>query len=335
VGTDRLRVHAGAKQGESHLATREIRRTFADEKRDFLHRHIQEYRQLFRRISELASGDSYLVLDDAYHIRRVDQPLVIDYFHRVSKGNRLWLKIGTIRHRASWYVNGDPPTGMKIGDDADEISLDLSLEKFRNTRDFLLQIIDGFFKACGLSRRDLVTDGAVDRLVLASGGVARDFLGIFRRAIDQARERHDDKRPKLNAEDVNNAAGEYDKSKQQEFRLDTSEDISELEVEFGRIRDFCTRRTKKNVFLVDKDSPGTFRDRLEELVDLRLIHRVNSRVTVSGRKSKLYEAFMLDISQYTAARKIRDFEIIEFWRQDPRDRIRLLSIIYEPEGASV
>jgi hypothetical protein len=54
---------------------------------------------LFKQISTLSGGDAYLFLDDLYHIRRSDQAKVIDYFHRIAKGNNLWLKIGTIRHR--------------------------------------------------------------------------------------------------------------------------------------------------------------------------------------------------------------------------------------------
>jgi len=68
---------------------------------------------------------------------------------------------------------------------------------------------------------------------------------------------------------------------------------------------------------------------IEELVDLRLIHRVKSSVTVGDRPGKKYEAFMLDVSQYTASRKKRDFEIIEFWRSDATDSIRRSGLIYK------
>lgn len=130
-----------------------------------------------------------LVLDDLYHIRRSDQPRVIDYFHRLGKSSNLWIKIGTIRHRSTWYINGDPPIGTKIGDDADEIDLDLTLEHYQQTKDFLLRILRGFFDSAGLKIDDILTDGALERLVLAFGGVARDFLGIFQRSIAVVRNR--------------------------------------------------------------------------------------------------------------------------------------------------
>ena len=61
---------------------------------------------------------------------RSDQAQVIDYFHKVAKGSNLWIKVGTIRHRSRWYHFGDPPYGMKLGDDAEEIDLDVTLEKY-------------------------------------------------------------------------------------------------------------------------------------------------------------------------------------------------------------
>jgi hypothetical protein len=42
---------------------------------------------------------------------------------------------------------------------------------------------------------------------------------------------------------------------------------------------------------------------------------------------------MLDVSQYTASRKIRDFEIMEFWRPENLERLRRESLIYGDEGS--
>jgi hypothetical protein len=51
---------------------------FTRTKLDLLHRRIIEYQKIFRDLSDLSGGDSYLVLDDLYHIRRSDQARVID-----------------------------------------------------------------------------------------------------------------------------------------------------------------------------------------------------------------------------------------------------------------
>jgi hypothetical protein len=290
-------------------------------------------------MSTLSGGDAFLFLDDLYHIPRRNQAQaqVIDYFHRIGKGNHLWIKIGTIRHRTQWYINGDPPIGAKIGDDIGEIDLDLTLERYSNTRGFLSKILDTFMHDSGVIRDDILTEGAFDRLVLASGGVTRDFLGILRRSVLIGRERGDTARgPKVGVEDVNGAAGEYDSSKREELSRDTLDESQRLEEEFTRIGSFVKDYSNANVFLMDKDLPDAEIAPIEELVDLRLIHRVKNSVTVGDRPGKKYEAFMLDVSQYTASRKKRELDIIEFWRPDATDSIRRTGLIYkEFDGKNV
>lgn len=317
-------VSAGAEND------RELTQKFVIDKSQYLLRHIMDYQQIFRKMADLSGGDSFLFLDDLYHIRRKDQAQVIDYFHRIGKGNRLWLKIGTIRHRTQWYVNGDPPVGAKIGDDIQEIDLDQTLERYASTKAFLTRVLDTFSKECDLDRRDVLADGAFDRLVLASGGVTRDFLGIFLRSVSVARDRGNTARGmKVGVEDVNSASGGYDSSKREELRRDTLDESQQLDDEFLRIASFVKDDANANVFLVGQDLPDSDLEPIEELVDLRLIHRVKSGVTVRDRPGKKYEAFMLDVSQYTASRKKRDFEIIEFWRSDTADSIRRTKLIYK------
>ena len=92
-------VSVNATNNLKDSAGEEILETFAASKIDFIHRHILDYQRLFRQMAELSGGDAYLFLDDLYHVRQDDQTRVLDYFHRLAKGNNLWLKIGTIRHR--------------------------------------------------------------------------------------------------------------------------------------------------------------------------------------------------------------------------------------------
>lgn len=332
IGSSRASIGGRLGSTGKVSTSEEVQEAFHKSKVDFLHRNIIDYQNLFRKISDLSDGDSYLFLDDLYHILRSDQAKVVDYFHRVAKGNGLWLKIGTIRHRTKWYIHGDPPIGIKLGDDADDIDLDLTLEKYSLAKQFLVKILNSFVGDCKpISTKQILTDGAIDRLVLASGGVARDFLGIFRGSIDIARDRGANHRgPRIGAEDVNTAAGDYDISKREEFRMDTLDDSSTLEDEFQMVRNFCVDQAKANLFLLDKDAVGKRATLLKELVDLRLIHRVRSRVTVSGRPGKIFEAYMLDVSQYTGSRKRRGLGIVEFWRQGSNERLRRATLIYDP-----
>jgi hypothetical protein len=56
------------------------------------------------------------------------------------------------------------------------------------------------------------------------------------------------------------------------------------------------------VLVIDKESKGRKVDRIHELVDLKLLHLVRSRITVSKRRGHIFEAYMLDLSQYSGAR---------------------------------
>lgn len=311
--------------------SQQIEEKYRRSKIDFLHRHVLDYQEIFAQLGVLSKGDGFLFLDDLYHIRRADQAKVVDYFHRIAKDHKLWLKIGTLRHRSRWYTHGDPPIGMKIGDDADEIDLDLTLEKYSLTKSFLIKILSNFANAAGIKRiSEFLTDGAIDRLVLASGGVARDFLSIFRRSIDVARERGGGHRgEKVGVEDVNVAAGENDSTKREDFKRDTLDDSTNLENEFQKLRHLCFNQNNTNCFLLDKEQRGLETDLIRELVDLKFVHLVRSRVTVSGRPGKIYEAYMLDLSQYAGARKRRKLQIIEFWKHSSIEALRRISLIYD------
>lgn len=316
-----------AERGQTEEMLEKLRRS----KANYLHRKILEYQRLLRRVVDLADADGLLILDDLYYIRRSDQPLVVDYFHRLTKNQRVWLKIGTIRHRSNWYVRGDPAIGTKLGDDADQINLDITLEKYRTAKGFLTRILTEIASESSAEPSSFLTEGAIDRLVLASGGVARDFLSITNKAISVARERGKTYRgTKVNTEDVNQACGEHEGTKREELSNDAGSDQAVLIEEFEKVRSFCLDEKKVNCFLVEKDLPGDGYRQIQELVDLRLLHLAKSRVTVRDRPGKIYEAYLLDLSQYTGERKKRDMSMIDFWKTGAEDELRRTALIYEP-----
>jgi Cdc6-like AAA superfamily ATPase len=327
-----LGISVKDSSSSTHREATERSEEFRRSKIDFLLRHILDYQSIFRRLGELSQGDSYLFLDDLYHISRRDQPDLIDYFHRIAKNNRLWVKIGTIRHRTDWYRNGDPPVGMKLGDEADDIDLDLTLEKYGLTKEFLFKVLEAFAQERGVQLGEILASGARDRLVLASGGVARDFLTIFRRSVDIARERSvtHSRGPRIGAEDVNRASGEHDQSKRDELRRDTDAERDRIEHALVRIVEFCTSKAQSNCFLVQRDRHEEYIQLIAELVDMRMIHLIRSRTSVFHRQGQAYVAYMLDLSQYTGDRKKRELNMIPFWESDGEDQLRLAKYIYDP-----
>ncbi|HXH38665.1 MAG TPA: hypothetical protein VNN08_08560 [Thermoanaerobaculia bacterium] len=327
-----ISVQRSTKGSLSAETGNEITEATRRNKIDFLHRRIIDFQKLFEQIIEVSESDAYVFLDDLYHIIRKDQAYVLDYFHRIVKGRSVWLKVGTIRHRTDWYHHGNPPIGLKLGDDCDDIDLDITLEKYELARKFLLEILNQLIHEAGLSEHtDLLAEGGVERLVLASGGVARDFLTIFRRAIDVARERGVTYRgEKINAEDLNVAAGEHDPAKRDELKRDTIGEREQLERALQVIQQFCIDN-KVNCFLMERDVESTGHALVSELVDLRFVHVVESRTSVRDLPGKLFTGYMLDISQYTGSRRRRELVMVAFWKREEIGRIRRPKYVLDPE----
>ncbi len=173
---------------------------------------------------------------------------------------------------------------------------------------------------------------AIDRLIIASGGVTRDFIGIFTKSINQARNRGSDhhRGPRIGAEDVNLATGEYGEIKREEFKLDADEDRKALEDAFAHLVAFCLNDAKCNIFLINQRMVGPIRDAIDQLIDLRLIHLVQSRVTLKkGAEGLVFQAFMLDTSEYTASRKVHGLELIDLNSKNFSEEIRKKKLLYE------
>lgn len=328
-----VNLQTKATVGGKSAGSTESHSKYVSHKVEYLHQNILRFQRFFKDLSALSDGPSFLILDDLYHIRKTDQAKVIDYFHRVAKGNSLWVKVGTIKHRSQWYEHSDPPIGMKLGDDAKEINLDISLENFSTLRDFLRKILSNLMaETPPISTKGLLNPTAVDRLTIASGGVTRDFIGIFAASISQARNRDADhhRGQKIGAEDVNRATGEYAPLKEEEFKRDTDSERQILENALKALVDFCTEESKCNVFLIPQKLSGPVREAIDQLIDLRLIHPVKSRVTLKkGASGELFEAYMLDLSQYTAARKVHEFQIVDLSAANKDESIRKTSLIYK------
>ena len=209
--------------------------------------------------------------------------------------------------------------------------LTLLSEKYEIASRFLVQVLNQIIRNAGLKDYNKVlADGGTQRLVLASGGVARDFLTIFRKSVDVARERGLTHRgERIGAEDVNIAAGEHDTSKRDELNRDTLGEREGLEKALLVIQQFCIDN-KTNCFLVERDIETPETSLIRELVDLRFIHVVASRTTVRRRAGTLYMAYMLDVSQYTGERRRRDLSMLQFWKRSEMDRLRLPKYVLDP-----
>ena len=82
-------------------------REILKDKLNELKNEITNFKDLIEETTSFLNKDIFLIFDDFYFIRKHEQPFFIDFFHRISKNTRLYLKIATIKHRTSLYIQTD------------------------------------------------------------------------------------------------------------------------------------------------------------------------------------------------------------------------------------
>ncbi|WP_136626359.1 hypothetical protein [Bradyrhizobium macuxiense] len=152
--------------------------------------------------------------------------------------------------------------------------------------------------------------------MLASGGVPRDFMVLGSLAIQVARERSNAKAARV--QDVNEAAGRNAQPKLQELEDDAASSIGSANARkdaLTSIRAFLLDQRQTTYFRVDfrdKEVHQREYDLLQSLMDLRLIHLINSSVSderLAGHRSEVY---MLDLSQFASSRFKRNIRVLDF-----------------------
>ena len=161
----------------------------------------------------------------------------------------------------------------------------------------------------------LVLNDALDRLVLASGAVPRDYLVLSARAIRQAQQRAGAR--VVGVQDVNRAAGDAAKIKITELEDDASSDsgtpniLSALQV----VRNFCLDDKRCTYFRIDfrdKEQRGADYSLIQDLMDLRLLHLIESSLSDEHEAGRRSEVYMLDLSQFSGQRLKKKLRVLDF-----------------------
>lgn len=248
----------------------------------------------------------FIELDDFYQLRRPIQPFVADYVHRLCKDVPLFFKIGTLRHSSSLYLDRDhQPIGAQERHDYQPINIDYTLADFKKTSAQIRKILHEYASKAGMTpdEADLLFKGeGFNRLVLASGGVPRDFLSLLLEAL--AEKPAGDER--IGKDDVRVLSLSTFQHRIEELKADSEEKDHDVLIRgIYAIRKFCLYR-QTNVFLVaDKtlQEMSAIKDLLNRLVDYRIIHLVGTALTHKSH-SGTFTAYMIDIGAYANLRKL-------------------------------
>lgn len=296
-------------------------------KAEHLERAVTTYRELMRAVSAIRP-DSYIVLDDFYRLTESVQPDIAGYFHRVVKDTNVWLKFGSIPYWTNLY-RGSPATGLQVPHDLREISLDRGLPDFKNSKRFLESILNSLAAEKGVDVAKLFSPGALDRLVLAAGGVPRDYLGLASDSISVAKTRGPSTKSGTNrvgAEDVNSAASRTVNSKFDDLDEDASDKSSELRELVIKLTAHC-RNTKAAWFLADTRDIALV-ENLGRLQNMRFVHLLDANESLPNLGSSRYLVYILDVSQLAAQRAVQ----VDFMGWTTREKRRSRKLVFN-EGA--
>ena len=271
---------------------------------DEVSRLVPYMQNVIRQFTDTNATRFYIFLDDLHYLPSAEQPKLLDLVHGTVRDSDAWLKVAGIRHLTRWFQE-KPPLGLQTGHDADHIDLDVTLEEPSRAKTFLEQVFLRYARHVGISSlSSILSPTALDRLVLASGAVPRDYLTLSARAISQAQKR--EKARRVGVQDVGQVAGEAAKVKIAELEEDaaSSEDTPSRIKGLDHILTFCDEKSC-TFFRID------FRDRqnhpdeysiIRELMDGRLIHLVRASLSDIQKAGRRYEVYILDLSQFSSER---------------------------------
>lgn len=326
VRMELVSLHADASSSENQ--TTSASETVDGTKEEYLERALVGYRELITKTAKELDG-GFIFVDDLYQIQRSDQPEVVGYLHRLVKDTGVWLKIGSIRYSTVTFKPGDPPTGMQRGHDALEVALDRGLRYPKVTQEFLEEILSQIGAKAGVDINVLFTNEARKRLVLAAGGVARDYLRIAGGAINEARNRGVTLKSgshRVIVDDVNKSAGQLSPSKFDDLKADEPEEAAALANLVRKLTEFC-RAHGRAYFLIPTDAVD-LSNQIDKLQHLRFAHLLIESETIPDRGSQRFNVWLLDVAELSAQRAA---EHMDFLGWEEREKRRNRALIFTGE----
>jgi hypothetical protein len=322
----------------SQLSTLETERKYSENQskiRDldmWLPRLKQQIREFFGLSTTVKA--IFLQIDDFYHLSREDQPLVMDYIHRLCKDLPLYFKIATLRHASTLYADRlGQPLGAQERHDYQPINIDFTFSDFKKTVNQNRQIFVEFGRRAGLSSPevdDLFKGQGFQRLIIAGGGVPRDCLSLFLEVLDSVQPPTGDGR--IGKDDVRILSRANFERRIEELKQDSEGKEQGILIRgIYVLRQFCIDK-KSNVLLVSEallQQNDNIRHLLYRLLDYRIIHSAGSALTHKSQVGT-YHAFVIDIGCYAHMRKlISRFTEIDLSATDAKERMRSGPILDE------
>lgn len=253
----------------------------------------------------------FVYLDDFYLLPMNVQPQFLDYLAGMLRDTDGWIKIASIERLTKTYETSTH-VGLEIPHDATKIDLDVTLEDPGAAQHFLEAVLDTYINTAGIKRVSAIAKTeALGRLVLASGGVPRDYLNLFSSSITVARSNRRDAR-EIGREDVAQAAGQSARIKKRDLEQDVNRDYADSLIHAIQVLGDAVKGAGFGYFRVNidqKSDPGY--ELLALLVDLRFAHLINASLSDNHKVGVRYEAYILDLSEWSDVRLKRNLNVLD------------------------
>ncbi|MBK3632081.1 ATP-binding protein [Streptomyces sp. MBT97] len=308
--------HAGSSQAEAYERLRETNSRIMQLRAEgkisdvTLGEMVAELNRSLRAVLREGIVRLYLYIDDFYLFPESGQPHLLDCVAGMLRDCDGWIKVASIE-RLTRPFEPSSRIGIEVPHDASKIDLDVTLEDPQSTQRFLESVLSNYTTAAGISKpTSIAQTAALGRLVLASGGVPRDYLNLFASSIVAARSRS--RAREIGREDVAEAAGRAARSKKRDLEQDVSSDsagslLTALDILSEEVRGSGYTYFRVNV----SQKSHQFYEMLGQLVDLRFAHLIQSTLSDQHRQGVKYEAYILDLSEYSDVRLKRGLAILD------------------------
>lgn len=322
-------VNMGEKAKEETQRTFKVLNDKIRELNMWLPRLKDQVREFFQISTSVSAV--FLQIDDLYHLKRTDQPFVVDYIHRLCKDLPLFFKIATLRHSSTLYADREgQPVGAQERHDYQPINIDYTLSNFGRTRDQNRQILGEFAKLAEMQPAEvngLFKGEGFDRLVMAGGGVPRDTLSLFLEVLSAVQAQGGDR---IGKDDVRILSRANFERRIEELKQDSEGGEQDALMRgIYVLREFCLKK-KTNVFVISEQmlqQRDEVRSLINRLLDYRIIHNAGSALTHKSQPGT-YQAFAIDIGCYAHLRKLdRRFNELDLSEAATKEKMRSAPIL--------
>jgi hypothetical protein len=249
----------------------------------------------------------FLQIDDLYHLKKSDQPFVMDYIHRLCKDVPLYFKVATLRHASLLYMDrAGQPIGAQERHDYQPINIDYNFANFAKTKNQNLTILYEFGKLSKMSKQEidsLFKGEGFNRLVMAGGGVPRDTLSLFLEILSDVDSANGGK---IGKDEVRILSRANFEKRIEELKNDSKgNEQDSLMSAIYTLRTYCLNKRINAVMIPEKmlQQNDAFRNLIYRLLDYRILHSAGTALTHKHHQGT-FHAFVIDIGCYAHLRKL-------------------------------